>query len=198
MPVVDRSGSRSRSAVSVSILVAALMALFAEQAFAQGLFDLFSNARRELAAPALSYAPAAPAAAPPSIERPRPSNGTGHSVNYCVRLCDGRYFPIQRHAAVSPVQLCDALCPSSRTKIFSGRDAAHAVATDGTRYGSLQNAFLYRKQLVPGCTCNGKDYFGLAKMDPNVDPTSRPGDVLVTAGGRTAGTDAKSIRAASN
>jgi hypothetical protein len=198
MPVVDRSGSKSRSAVSVAIFAAALMALFAEQAFAQGLFDLFSNARRELAAPALSYAPAAPAAASPSIERPRPSNGTGHSVNYCVRLCDGRYFPIQRHAAVSPAQLCDALCPSSRTKIFSGRDAAHAVATDGTRYGSLQNAFLYRKQLVPGCTCNGKDYFGLAKIDPKVDPTSRPGDVLVTAGGRTAGTDAKSIRAASN
>ena len=120
MPVVDRSGSKSRSAVSVAIFAATLMALFAEQAFAQGLFDLFSNARRELAAPALSYAPAAPAAASPSIERPLLSNGTGHSVNYCVRLCDGRYFPIQRHAAVSPAQLCDALVSVEPNQDFLG------------------------------------------------------------------------------
>ena len=50
------------------------------------------------------------------------SGGGGARVAYCVRLCDGRYFPIQRHANATPVQLCSALCPASQTKVFDGKD----------------------------------------------------------------------------
>ena len=37
-----------------------------------------------------------------------------------MRLCDGRYFPIQRHAGLSPAQACSSFCPASATKIYSG------------------------------------------------------------------------------
>jgi hypothetical protein len=104
-------------------------------------------------------------------------------MHYCVRLCDGRYFPILRYATVTPAQLCSALCPASDTKIFSGGNIASAIAADGTRYGGLQNAFFYRKQLASDCTCNGRDHFGLAPIDPNSDPTARRGDILMTAAG---------------
>src|SRR5688572_18616847 len=36
---------------------------------------------------------------------------------FCVRSCDGKYFPLMRGAA-SPAQLCQAFCPASPTKVF--------------------------------------------------------------------------------
>ena len=47
----------------------------------------------------------------------------------------------------------------------------------------LDNAFLYRKQLVANCTCNGRDAFGLAPFEMASDPTLRPGDIVVTKNG---------------
>ena len=37
---------------------------------------------------------------------------------YCVRLCDGRYFPIQRHSGATSAQTCSSMCPASATKIY--------------------------------------------------------------------------------
>src|SRR5262249_31011192 len=39
---------------------------------------------------------------------------------YCVRLCDGRYFPIQRHSGTTPAQTCSSSCPASATRIYNG------------------------------------------------------------------------------
>jgi hypothetical protein len=46
-------------------------------------------------------------------------------------------------------------------------------------------------QLVAGSTCNGRDPFGLARVDVNSDPTLRPGDVVATKGGLVAFTGMK-------
>ena len=54
--------------------------------------------------------------------------------------------------------------------------------SDGSRYADLDTALLYRKQLVAGSTCNGRDRFGLAHVDVNTDPTLRPGDIVATKG----------------
>jgi hypothetical protein len=97
-------------------------------------------------------------------------------------LCDGRFFPIQRSGA-TPIEICNSFCPASRTKIFSGSTIDHAVARDGTRYAELGNAFAYRDHVVPGCTCNGKDSFGLVNMKAAEDPTLRQGDVVATEEG---------------
>jgi hypothetical protein len=75
------------------------------------------------------------------------------------------------------------MCPASKTKVFFGSTIDTAVAGDGTRYGSLDNAYLYRKRLVADCTCNGRDAFGLVPLPVAGDPTLRPGDIVVTANG---------------
>jgi hypothetical protein len=96
-----------------------------------------------------------------------------------VRLCDGRFVPIQRSGA-TPAEICSSFCPASRTQVFSGSSIDHAVARDGTHYADLSNANVYRDKIVPGCTCNGKDAFGLVNMKAAEDPTLRPGDVVAT------------------
>jgi hypothetical protein len=111
---------------------------------------------------------------------PSISGGTGRSVAYCVRLCDGRYFPMQRSGNATSIQLCNAFCPAAKTQVFTGSQIDHAVASSGARYANLDNAFVYRQKIVPGCTCNGKDTFGLAKIDVASDPTLKPGDIVAT------------------
>jgi len=166
-------------------------------ASAQGIFDfLFGRPPQRQ-----SYPP--PPAAPPMerrgyapegydqpydrgrLEGPRISGGTGRYTSYCVRLCDGKYFPIQRAGS----EVCSSLCPASKTKIFSGSDVALAQASDGSRYEDLENAFVYRERTVENCTCNGTDPYGLAKIDIKDDPTARRGDMVATEDGLKKVTD---------
>ena len=179
-----------------AILLAGLAALAVASvpapAAAQSLFDFFFNGARRPAPPT------ATAYADPQTESDKPADAgprvdMGPAVSYCVRLCDGHFFPIQRSAA-TPVEICNSFCPAAHTKIFSGASIDHAVARDGTRYADLSNAFVYRTRVVPGCSCNGKDAFGLVNMQAAEDPTLRHGDVVATADGFVAysGTHKKS------
>jgi hypothetical protein len=124
-------------------------------------------------------------------ERPRAeSNGisTGAS-GYCVRMCDGRYFPVPRAAngaSIAPAKVCHALCPAAETKVFSGSNVAWASAADGTRYSDLDNAYAFREKIVQDCTCTGHGPGGLAQIDIEHDPTLRNGDVVMTTQGAMA------------
>jgi len=170
--------------ISIALLAATLCA---GPAAAQGLFDSLFNgdrysARQRAYAPREGNSYAQPSWGQPQ-ERPaapQASYGTGRAVAYCVRLCDGRYFPMSRHANATPVQLCAAFCPAAKTQVFNGSEIDHAVASTGARYTDLDHAFAYRQKLVPDCTCNGRDAFGLAKIDVASDPTLRPGDIVAT------------------
>jgi len=159
------------------------------QASAQGLFDfLFGRPAVAPTAPPVSQpveGSPSPAIPPQRSETIRPgySSPGYRSVSYCVRLCDGRFFPVQHHRGVTPAQLCNAHCPAAQTKVFSGSEIGRSVASDGTRYASLENAFAYRQRIVPSCTCNGSSHFGLARITIPADPTLRPGDIVVTAHG---------------
>jgi len=153
------------------IVLTALMAATGTVA-AQGLFDFLFK--------------------PPQISMPRPAegpaegsraSGSGRYATYCVRLCDGRYFPVQRTGTAQPGEICSSLCPASKTKIFAGSDISYATAGDGTRYTSLPNAFVYREKVVESCTCNGTNAFGLAKVALADDPTLRKGDMIATKDG---------------
>ena len=162
------------------------MAASAGQASAQGLFGLFGSPQRD-PAPAQTLSYADPVVAPPASTRPAPAApSAGRTVTYCVRLCDGRHFPIQSHSAATAAQLCNSFCPASPAKVFSGSDISRAVARDGSRYSALENAFVYRTRVVSDCTCNGKDSFGVAAVDINTDPTVRAGDLVATDTGRMA------------
>lgn len=112
---------------------------------------------------------------------PAPVAASGPPVSFCVRLCDGRYFPIQRSGA-EPADICNAFCPAAKTKIYSGIAIEQAVANDGKRYSKLDTAFVFRDRVVPDCTCNGTNPFGVARLDVNKDPTLRAGDIVVRDG----------------
>ena len=86
-------------------------------------------------------------------------------------------------AQLTPAQACSSFCPASATKIYSGSSIEHAMSPEGKRYNELGTAFVYRDKLVPGCSCNGKDAFGLVTVDVASDPTVRAGDIIATADG---------------
>ena len=156
--------------ITVTTLVTSIAAASAQNIF-EALFGRLWNS------PVTGYADTnAPLRTP---EAPRSEEG----IAYCVRLCDGRYFPIQRHSGVSPAQTCSSFCPASATKIYNGNGIDHAVAPDGKRYSELDTAFTYRKKIVPGCTCNGRDAFGLVTTPVADDPTLRAGDIVATKAG---------------
>src|SRR6266850_279749 len=105
---------------------------------------------------------------------------------YCVRLCDGRHFPLSAPVASSragAAQICSAMCPAARTAVFHGSSIDNAVAARGERYVDLDKAFLYRERIVADCTCNGRDAFGLAKIELAADPTLRAGDIVANGTG---------------
>lgn len=104
---------------------------------------------------------------------------------FCVRSCDGKYFPLMRGAA-SPTQMCQAFCPASATKIFFGSNIDNAYAATGERYADSANAFAYRKALRADCTCNGRSPVGLAPVDLAMDGSLRSGDVVATGDGPVA------------
>jgi hypothetical protein len=104
---------------------------------------------------------------------------------FCVRSCDGKYFPLMRNAA-SPTQMCQAFCPVSPTEVFFGSSIDSAYSASGERYADSENAFAYRKALRADCTCNGHNPAGLAPVDLALDESLRPGDVLATTDGLVA------------
>jgi hypothetical protein len=116
----------------------------------------------------------------------------GPAKAFCVRTCDGRYFPVQAHAGVSAAESCRSFCPASQTRLYVGGNIDYAMANDGSRYADLDNAFVYRQRLVDGCSCNGRETFGLARVDVATDATLRPGDIVATKTGLMAFTGVKS------
>jgi hypothetical protein len=115
-----------------------------------------------------------------------PARVAGSGPAFCVRSCDGKYFPLSLRGNVTPVQLCQAFCPASATKVFYGGSIDGAASSTGERYADSENAFAYRKALRADCTCNGRDPAGLAPVDLTLDSSLRAGDVVATTDGLVA------------
>jgi hypothetical protein len=172
-----------RVATVIALTVSSAMVL-STPVLAQGFFEnLFGSFNRRYQPPHVSsYADPGTSVDDP-VQRRRPAPPAAPSAAYCVRLCDGRYFPIQRTRGANAVELCNSFCPATATRVYSGSGIDHAVATDGSRYASLRNAFAYRERLVDNCTCNGRDAYGLVPLNPKEDPTLRAGDIVATNDG---------------
>jgi hypothetical protein len=187
-------GRRVSLRVAAGVVCLGLLTLsLPAPAAAQGIFErIFSGLRRAVEPPQVPesargfadpFTSLANAINPPR-EQLRGEGGPAKA--FCVRTCDGRFFPVQAHAGMNAAESCRAFCPASQTRLFSGGNIDYAVASDGSRYADLDHAFIYRQQLVDGCTCNGRDAFGLAHIDAKSDPTLRPGDVVATQDGLVA------------
>lgn len=195
-----RKLSSGRIAVGFGVVLAAAAVAPAAHAqdFFQALFGGFQAPRYQPRMPALPFAD--DGYAPQTRERPSRSSArtySGGSQAYCVRSCDGRYFPISATGGESKAEMCNSFCPSSETKVVYGSSIDNARTSSGKPYSELPNAFKYRTEIVAGCTCNGKDQFGLAKIPIEDDPTVRKGDLiaekdgLMVAGRSASGSDGK-------
>jgi hypothetical protein len=175
---------------SVRLLTLGAMAMACAQAlapsaqaedFLSALFGAFGGGR--------SHAPSIPlpftnegdanTSLPQAEARPRYAGGQA----YCVRTCDGRYFPISASDNQSRAASCNSFCPASETKLVYGSNIDNAATETGKPYSELPNAFRYRSEIVAGCTCNGKDQVGLAPVKIEDDPTLRKGDIVAGADG---------------
>jgi uncharacterized protein DUF2865 len=104
----------------------------------------------------------------------------------CVRLCDGRFFPLPPATTSQANTLCAAACPNATVAVFRGSSGNLKDATDGDGkpYSALPNAFAYRSRLPPACSCQGDHKPGMASVAVEKDPTLEPGDIVVTPYGQ--------------
>ena len=173
------SGRRLALATVAAVTVVAAAPHAQAEDFLSALFGAFSGRHSPQLPIPLPFGNDGAGAGAPSDARPI---GTGGQA-YCVRTCDGRYFPISASDAQSRAASCNSFCPASETKVVYGSNINSAATETGKLYSELPNAFRYRNELVAGCTCNGKDQIGLAPVKIENDPTLRRGDIVAGANG---------------
>jgi Protein of unknown function (DUF2865) len=136
-------------------------------------FDIFNNNGNQGATPGADLGP---------------QSGTYRTV--CVRTCDGAYFPIS--FATSPARFpddektCKALCPATEAELYAhrnpGEDMNQAVSINGAPYSALPNAFRYRNEFNPSCSCKapGQTWSEALKSIDDKAAAEQQGDIIVT------------------
>src|SRR3954469_21502555 len=117
-----------------------------------------------------------------------PQSGTYRTV--CVRTCDGAYFPVS--FATVPARFpddektCKALCPAAEATLFTyrnpGEDMNQAVSVNGQPYSALPNAFRFRNEFNPSCSCKaaGQTWSDALKSIDDKAAAEQQGDIIVT------------------
>src|SRR3954454_18686279 len=135
--------SRRATLVAVAAL-ACLVSLTAGTASAEGLFGLFFGGfQKQPKVPPQGNFFADPFGL---NQQPTRTVASGSGTAFCVRSCDGKYFPLARGSA-TPVQMCQAFCPASVTQVCFGSTIDNASSANGERYADSENAYGYRKTL---------------------------------------------------
>ena len=143
-----------------------------------------------------AYAPAPNFSSMPGFEqapgfepeqRPRPrvyiTTRSGGRQNFCVRTCDGRFFPLPRVSEAADIKACEAACPAAEVKLYSGSDIDSARTEAGETYKTLANAFRFQREMVPQCACSAGASTGLSPIAIEDDMTLRTGDIIAADDG---------------
>jgi len=108
----------------------------------------------------------------------------------CVRRCDGYYFPMSFSTLPSQFETDAAQCRdkcAAPTALFvyrnPGENVEDMVSLDGVPYSDIDNAWLYRKKFIEGCSCDAEKY-SLEKIAESQDGVQR----IPSLAGRTAET----------
>ena len=129
---------------------------------------------------------------PGSVAPPPPDSGAaaGTYRTVCVRSCDGYYFPIS--FATVPARFgddertCKAQCPAADASLYTyhnpGEDMNQAVSLSGQPYSSSPNAFHYRQEFSPSCSCKaaGQSWADALKNIDDKASAEQQGDIIVT------------------
>jgi hypothetical protein len=116
-----------------------------------------------------------------------PATASGTYKTLCVRTCDGFYFPISYSTFPNKfgedAQTCQRLCPAAEVALYShrtGEDVNQAVSANGRLYTEMANAFAYRKQFNPSCSCKAAGQTWAEALKQLDDQTVERGDIVVT------------------
>jgi hypothetical protein len=121
--------------------------------------------------------------------KPGLSGGSGFSSEpsaggFCVRTCDGYYFPLIKSTRATRQQSCELACPSAPMEIYDGSTIESARNSKGQRYSALPVAFAFRDKATGRCACNdprtSQSFFEKTARN---DPTLQSGDVVVETDG---------------
>jgi hypothetical protein len=114
-------------------------------------------------------------------------SGTYRTV--CVRTCDGYYFPISYSTVpgrfAEDQRSCQRECPATEAALYTyrnpGEDIGQALSINGAPYTELPNAFRYRKEFNPACSCRrpGQSWADALKGADD-STTLESGDIVVT------------------
>jgi hypothetical protein len=175
--MLRRSVTLSASGAAIALGALVLTPSVQAQDFFSALFGGFEGGRWHAPAMPMPFASERGLVVPQNeFRRPRVIS---YGQAFCVRTCDGRYFPVTGPDNQSRASSCNSFCPASETKVVYGGNIDEAATETGKLYSELPNAFRYRNEIVAGCTCNGKDQIGLAPVKIEDDPTVRKGDLVV-------------------
>jgi hypothetical protein len=84
---------------------------------------------------------------------------------------------------------CKALCPAADATLYSyrnpGEDMSSAVSINGQPYASSANAFRYRQEFNPSCSCKaaGQTWSDALKNIDDKAAAEQQGDIIVTEEG---------------
>jgi len=158
-----------------------------------GFFSLFGGGRsRDV--PEITVRPGGDIRGTPRGHGEQSRSATGENVGgpraYCVRTCDGFFFPMGPATAGAAQQAqqrsCASMCPGAEVALYSvSRQGSieDAVNARGQTYAALRTAFRFRQGLERSCSCQGAAANGLARLPITHDVTLRVGDVVVTETG---------------
>src|SRR5436190_5022458 len=116
---------RRATSIAAALLAGSIM-LVPGSVSAEGLFDMFfgggqKQQARQAAPQANFFADPFGNNQPQAQSAPTPApRVAGSGPAFCVRSCDGKYFPLTTRGNATPVQMCQAFCPASATKVFYG------------------------------------------------------------------------------
>jgi hypothetical protein len=103
---------------------------------------------------------------------------------FCVRTCDGYFFPLIKSTRATRQQSCELACPSAEMDVYDGSTIESARNRKGQRYSAMPRAFAFRDRASGACACNdprtSEAYFERTAKD---DPTLQNGDILVETDG---------------
>ena len=147
--------------------------------------------------------PARPADTGPTVPRDVGPSGPAtvsvpQSRTYCVRTCDGYYFAVgfaRNQGQIGDQRaMCAASCGDAPMKLYTAAlDSAgsngsmspaieRAVDDAGSLYTALPTAYAFRNADNAACSCKSTAS-GLPQIPISIDPTLRPGDIVVMPDG---------------
>ncbi len=102
---------------------------------------------------------------------------SGHG--FCVRTCDGYYFPLITSGRATKQQSCEYACPSAPMAVYEGSTIETAQNLGGEKYTSLSAAFSFRDKTTQNCSCNPPEHaqsFSMRLLGE--DLSLRTGDIV--------------------